>query len=256
MNTQIYLLLIRKNANLPLKLITVGAFVKAILKGGGHGIIGGDSLSLRFIKWINVTGFKNSVGFDSGTIRRVTGPGELEEADYGSKSGKCGAAGSGKTTKGDDARYLSETENAFQDRQEGEKIFAKFWGSKPRQPERDSAAFGAGEKQVGGGRYDTSATISMGGSTGTVKTGVRTGWRGKFDNTFLQLSLPDHNGLEFTKHTDNATPQIAYACSSQENLPIALFCFRRKIGLGVSGIRAPFMIVLAQKCLSNILTSL
>lgn len=62
-------------------------------------------------------------------------------------------------------------------------------------------------------------------------------------NTFMKSHLPDHSDFVFTKQPDNATPQIAYGCSAQQIFPLAVFFFRRKIGVGVGGIRLPFMCI-------------
>ena len=52
--------------------------------------------------------------------------------------------------------------------------------------------------------------------------------RNKKWNEFMRSKVPDHGDFIFTKQPDNATPQLAYGCSSQEIFPLAVFCFRRK----------------------------
>eukprot|EP00913_Durusdinium_trenchii_P028468 g26696.t1 len=62
-------------------------------------------------------------------------------------------------------------------------------------------------------------------------------------NEFMKSKVPEHGDFVFTKQPDNATPQLAYGCSSQEIFPLAVFFFRRKIGVGLGGVRLPFMVI-------------
>jgi type VI protein secretion system component Hcp len=69
------------------------------------------------------------------------------------------------------------------------------------------------------------------------------------NNQFVNISLPEHGQFKLTKFPDNATPQLAFACTAQEPIENAIFCFRRRIGTGVFGVRLPFLTVQLQKCL-------
>lgn len=62
-------------------------------------------------------------------------------------------------------------------------------------------------------------------------------------NAFLNTHLPKHGEFTFTKMLDRATPQIAFGCSAQERFPVALFFYRRKIGLGLGAIRTPHFVI-------------
>lgn len=54
--------------------------------------------------------------------------------------------------------------------------------------------------------------------------------------------LPIHGNFYFKKRTDTATPQLALGCSQQQNFPLALFMFIRRIGPGLGGIRNPYLV--------------
>lgn len=62
-------------------------------------------------------------------------------------------------------------------------------------------------------------------------------------HAFINSHLPKHEELTFTKMIDRATPQLAFGCSAQERYPCALFFYRRKIGLGIGGIRVPHLTI-------------
>ncbi len=68
-------------------------------------------------------------------------------------------------------------------------------------------------------------------------------------NSFANLTLPSHSAFSFTKWLDNATPQLAYACTAQSPISEAIFFFRRRIGAGIAGVRMPFMCIRLKKCL-------
>lgn len=71
---------------------------------------------------------------------------------------------------------------------------------------------------------------------------------GAFGNQFVQSRIPEHGEIEFSKHVDSATPQLAYGCSAQEKFPLAIFFYRRKVGLGMGGIRWPYFVTAAFNC--------
>jgi type VI protein secretion system component Hcp len=77
------------------------------------------------------------------------------------------------------------------------------------------------------------------------------GQRASFEsgNMFLQSHLPEHGKFGFSKKIDKATPQLAFGCSAQERFPIAIFFFRRRIGLGLEGSRMPYMVIGLEKVL-------
>jgi len=68
-------------------------------------------------------------------------------------------------------------------------------------------------------------------------------------NNFTKTQLPGHGEFTFTKFIDNSTPQLAYGCSAQEPFYFAGFFFRRRIGMGVSGVRWPYLGIGLTKCL-------
>ena len=80
----------------------------------------------------------------------------------------------------------------------------------------------------------------------SIQSSLEDFWSG---HAFDSLTLPEQSEFKFTKLIDNATPQLAYGCSAQEAFPLAVFFFRRKIGLGVEGIRTPYFVVGLYKCM-------
>lgn len=70
---------------------------------------------------------------------------------------------------------------------------------------------------------------------------------GEQRNKFATSHLPDQNAFEFTKFIDCATPQLAYACSVQAKFPLAMFFFRKKVGLGLGGVRIPYLNIALRK---------
>ncbi len=128
-------------------------------------------------------------------------------------------------------------------------------------------SYSSGEGGMGG--YNQSGTVDVRGGTKTTdrwgnrefrapnqdlkrvaKNTAAPKYTSKFkNNEFVNLKLPEHNDLTFTKPVDNATPQLAYACTAQEPLSEAIFFFRRRIGAGVAGVRLPYFMCRLQKCL-------
>jgi type VI protein secretion system component Hcp len=88
----------------------------------------------------------------------------------------------------------------------------------------------------------------MGGSGTRWQQTKRIGRATGGNNQFIQSAIPEHGELEFTKYVDSATPQLAYGCASQEKFPLAIFIYRRKIGLGMGGIRFPYFMIGGFKC--------
>jgi len=62
-------------------------------------------------------------------------------------------------------------------------------------------------------------------------------------NAFINTHLPKHGEFSFTKMMDRATPQLAFGCSAQERFPVALFFYRRKVGVGLGAIRVPHLVI-------------
>jgi type VI protein secretion system component Hcp len=62
-------------------------------------------------------------------------------------------------------------------------------------------------------------------------------------NTFAGTTKPEHGDITITKLVDNATPQLAFACSAQEPIWYTFLYFRRRIGGGISGVRMPFLTI-------------
>ena len=68
-------------------------------------------------------------------------------------------------------------------------------------------------------------------------------------NTGHPISLPPHGELEFSCFPGKQTPQLSFGCMAQEKFPLAIFCFRRRIGPGLGGIRNPQFVIGLKDCM-------
>lgn len=68
-------------------------------------------------------------------------------------------------------------------------------------------------------------------------------------NQYVNINLPAHDDFTFTKYVDNSTPQLAYGCTAQEPFSFAAFFYRRRIGVGIKGVRLPYLTIGLNKCL-------
>lgn len=217
------------------------------------GVICGDSLDMPFIKWMKLTGFKNSIGFDSGTMRRIEGDGddaEVKSYDYGRSSSSYGAARTG----GDDAEGPAERQERDVVEEDVESIGTIRRGRMTTGKRTGRDRFGSFTQK----KTRKRSLRRAGRGLEWGDWGAESDW-GKRSrpflsnfsnpNNFLNINLPNHNSVSFSKRIDNATPQLAYACSCQEPIGTAMVLFRRRIGLGIRGIRVPFMAIMLSKCL-------
>ncbi len=107
MNTQIYLMLVRKiNPNLP-----TAVKIPLLLKN----FVMGDSLDAPFIKFIRVQSVSHSIGFGGGSsVTRVEGEGEDAKAvnySTGTKPTKYGDMDKNVNVGGDNSRYVDRWED-------------------------------------------------------------------------------------------------------------------------------------------------
>ena len=65
----------------------------------------------------------------------------------------------------------------------------------------------------------------------------------------LAGSLPKHQPVTFSKTLDSASPQLSFACSSQERFPSAIFFLRRKTGFGIAGVKHPHTVIGYRNCM-------
>lgn len=207
MNTQIYLLLVRKvNPHLP-----APAKAAAMIKN----FVMGDSLDAPFLKFIKVTGLSHSIGF--GGEDKVTQVDNGQAVTYTTSTGST-AGGYDQYSQHED--FVGDT-----------KIQSDRWGNRLF---HDTAK---DERSLWYTRH-----IGAGGAAKGIFSSFK-------QNQYININLPSHNELTFTKLVDNATPQLAYGCSAQEPFYFAGFFFRRRIGAGIDGMRLPYMGIGLNKCL-------
>jgi len=171
----------------------------------------GDSLDVPFLKFIRVKDYEHSIGFAGKKSESVIENGAV--ATYSSEDGGMGGYDQ-KTT------VVNGNVTTVTDR----------WGRKEIATTTRNAQ----------GVETTAHTVNNPG------TSLMSRFK---NNEFVNLKLPEHNELTFTKSVDNATPQLAYACTSQEPISQAIFFFRRRIGAGVAGVRLPYFMCRLEKCL-------
>ncbi|WP_013628084.1 type VI secretion system tube protein Hcp [Rubinisphaera brasiliensis] len=251
MNNQIYLVLKRTgefDANV------LGNVAKA-----AKDLILGDSMDVPFVKWINVTGVNNSIGFSSGKVRSLVNTAaagaepryELQTASYGTSAGDYEDAmsptdapeeGIGGYRNAGPRRFVNNGRRyrlQARERQVREVSYSRYRGKITQNTSQLQARANHAWHNVGDER--TRTTYEHTGAFFTPD----------FDNAKLKINLPEHNEFVFTKNVDNATPQLAFAASSQEPIGHAVFAFRRRIGVGVQGVRLPYMMVFLRECLVN-----
>jgi len=246
MNNQVYLFLKRKG-----DLSSTGLFKTA------KDVIMGDSLDMPFVKWINVTGLSNSIGFSSGKVRSLVNTAKAdEEPQYELQTAAYG------TSAGEYERAMSIERAADEDLGGYEDLGRQAYRVRRRRINLNTR--NRYESVVNYDRYHGKVTTT----TRQKQINYRGTWHDQhapevettyqhnnrfftpdFDNAKLKINLPDHNEFTFTKNVDNATPQIAFAASSQEPLTHAIFAFRRRIGVGIQGVRLPYMMVYLRDCL-------
>ena len=222
------------------------------------GVIGGDSLDMPFIKWMKLTSFSNSIGFSSGKERQVyesqAAHGNVGDEDYREAEYKVREVGYGTS-----AGSFSSSRGNAGDVASGPYV-VKDWLNVNRTHTRELGVTRWGRGAITQSRTDSAKRKSVDsdwkinrGSWSSGRKGSQframPGFWDRYNNRHLNIDLPGHNDVEFTKNVDNATPQLAYACSSQHPIGTAVILFRRRIGLGVRGIRVPFMAVMLSKCL-------
>lgn len=242
MNNQIYLVLKRTgefDANV------LGNVAKA-----AKDLILGDSMDVPFVKWINVTGVNNSIGFSSGKVRSLVNTAaagaepryELQTASYGTSAGDYAAAM--PTTRAPDEDRTRHREINRYDRREYEyqTSYSRYRGRVVQRTKRYQNRF------IGDWQTDDQRTVTR---APQHEFSSKPFFTPDFDNAKLKINLPEHNEFVFTKNVDNATPQLAFAASSQEPIGHAVFAFRRRIGVGVQGVRLPYMMVFLRECLVN-----
>ncbi|MFN3160447.1 MAG: type VI secretion system tube protein Hcp [Rubinisphaera brasiliensis] len=256
MNNQIYLVLKRTgefDANV------LGNVAKA-----AKDLILGDSMDVPFVKWINVTGVNNSIGFSSGKIRSIVNTAaanaaptyELQTKSYGTSAGDYAASMPG------DVRYAVEDSVEVED--QGIQNFRNRRRQRVQYGVRDQSTSQVSYSRFRGKITRTSrqqqvdrlqdgnwADFGDAVNSTTYQHSSKPFFTPDFDNAKLKINLPEHNEFVFTKNVDNATPQLAFAASSQEPIGHAVFAFRRRIGVGVQGVRLPYMMVFLRECLVN-----
>lgn len=211
MNTQIYLLLVRKvNPHLPM-----AAKVPLMLKN----FVMGDSLDAPFLKFIKVQSVSHSIGF----------AGEDKVTEVVDGAAKTFKTSTGKSASGYNVRSDPQWGGG------GYSTIHDRWGAVETTSFNDHRKHTpAGSRQfgfIGGGFSDP---------------GFFSGFK---NNQYVNINLPGHKDFVFTKLVDAATPQLAYGCSAQEPFYFAAFFFRRRIGAGIDGMRMPFMGIGLRKCL-------
>lgn len=200
MNTQIYLLLVRKvNPNLP-----IAAKIPLMLKN----FVAGDSLDAPFLKFIKVQSLSHSIAFggEDSVTQVENGKAVTYKTDTGGSSGDYSVQS--------DKHYTGGGYYETHDR----------WGTTETTSFNDHRKYTPARKDYG----------------------VFSSFK---QNQYLNINLPSHKDLEFTKLVDNATPQLAYGASAQEPFYFAGFFFRRRIGAGIDGMRLPFLGIGLTKCL-------
>lgn len=227
--------------------------------------ITGDALEVPFIKWIRVTGLSHAIGFSESSFRYVDGDGNPQEKKYGSSAGSyaesfgsveqlgvqtaASAWADPVAAGGQDDPHTTEAGTAEYVRglnRHGRRIYRAPQGQTFSQTRTTRGGVTShGDVTRPEGFRATGEKHRTGGRRFFTKFKQDTG----FANAKLPINLPSHNELTFTKGCDNATPQIAFACSAQEPIRHAFFAFRRKIGLGVEGIRVPYLVVWLKQCL-------
>lgn len=224
METQIYLLLARKAGDFTAA--SGPMWAKQVLKD----MILGDSLDIPFLKFIRVQGVEHSINFPGRkkVVKRVAGVGGAPDyAQEYESEGLDQEAGDYDQSITEDRHYNTRARRRVPARRINYQRKTNRWGVKRYQLQGDN-----------------DWNYGVAGNTYHVE------FLSKFrNNQYITASLPTHNEFTFTKLPDNATPQLAYGCSSQEPMSFAGFFFRRRIGAGISGVRLPFLMIGLRKCL-------
>ncbi len=213
MDGQVYLLMVKKTSS-GFKSMPAPAKVQEVLSKFMHG----DSLDIPFLKFIRVQSVDHSLGMPSGGPSLVVQEGTGENAYARELKAEPSMVHSDDDYDARSKRmwYTKDTSEALVDT-----------ASQMAALRNNNAGYGSGWDFGGSGR--------------------KSRWFSKAQN--LNVKLPDHGDLSFTKWADNATPQLACACAAQEPISWAAFFFRRRIGPGVMGVRLPYLCIIVEQCL-------